>query len=453
MSMPGGARRGGPGKHRGAVASSARDASAGDVDDGLDAGPGESATAPAVGRARDSATWGVVDQGLFGASNLLSNLILARWLPTEQYGAFATALAVLFLLGVLHAALFVEPMLVLGAKRRAQQSEYLQLLTTGHTLFGAAGLAACLAVGSGLWWSGRQEAAEIVGALGLALPCVLAAWLTRRMFYLRSTPRDAALASAVYLLLILAGFGVARQLDMLSAATALLIMAITSAVVSALLMSRLGVQPWKRTDTSRARRLLAEHWGLSRWLVLVVPFEWLPGNYYYLALPTIAGLGEPALLKASMNFVQPLMQVFAAMRLALTPRFVAAAATARIDRVAWRAVAVTCGAATAWYGVLFVAGDALADLLYDSAYPEVGGVLRVLGLLPIFFALGTIGSGLLRARERTRHELWAGIAASIVSLAIGIPLMIDQGALGAAYAVVAGYAALATCRFALLAWR
>jgi len=395
----------------------------------------------------------VLDQCFFGASNLLLNVLLARWLSHEQYGVFATALSALFLVAILHAALFVEPMLVLGAKRRDQQGAYLQLLLTGHTLFGVAAFLVCAALAAFFASAERRDLAAVLLALGVAVPCVMASWLLRRVFYLRGAPRVAAFASAGYFALLVIGVVLAKHSGSLSAAAALSVMAATSAAVSALLLRALPIQLFDRIEREQAGRLLKEHWSLSRWLVVVVPFEWIPGNYYYLALPVIAGLGAPALLKASMNFVQPLMQVFAALRIMLTPVFVESVDSRMRHGRALRASAVMVGAATAWYGVLFFAGDALAELLYGSSYPEVGPLLRTLGLVPVFFALGAVGSGLLRARERTGLELWVGIVASGVSLLVGIPLMLERGALGACYALVASYAAFAITRFALIASR
>lgn len=398
------------------------------------------------------AGWTVLDQCLFGASNLVLNILLARWLPNEQYGVFAAVLSVLFLVGILHAALFVEPMLVLGAKHRDEQDAYLRLLLAGHALFGIATIGVCAALATFFLWNGHRGLAGILAAFALAAPCVLASWLTRRIFYLRGAPRMAAFASGLYFVLLLVGVVIANRLDVLSAGVSLLVMALASALVSALLLAALPMRLFERIEPTRARRMLQEHWSLSRWLVLVVPFEWIPGNYYYLALPMIAGLGAPALLKASLNLVQPLMQVFAALRIMLTPIFVASIDSSLRTRRAVRPTAAMVGAATLWYALLFFWGDALVALLYGPAYSEIGPLLRILGLVPVFFALGAVGSALLRARERTGQELAVGIMASGVSLLVGVPLMIEHGALGACYALVAAYAAFAVGRFVLLGW-
>ena len=46
--------------------------------------------------------WAIVDQALFALSNLLINVLLARWLSPREYGAFVTAYVVLVLVSVAH---------------------------------------------------------------------------------------------------------------------------------------------------------------------------------------------------------------------------------------------------------------------------------------------------------------------------------------------------------------
>ncbi len=73
-----------------------------------------------------------MDQGLFSISNLVLNVLLARWLLPEDYGIFATAFAIFLLVATLHTGLFEEPMLVFGSgKYRNRISEYLGTLLHG----------------------------------------------------------------------------------------------------------------------------------------------------------------------------------------------------------------------------------------------------------------------------------------------------------------------------------
>src|SRR5262245_52790299 len=61
--------------------------------------------------------WTLVDQGVFTASNFLFQMLLARWLAPQDYGAFTVALAIFLLIGAGQIALFGEPLLVYGARK------------------------------------------------------------------------------------------------------------------------------------------------------------------------------------------------------------------------------------------------------------------------------------------------------------------------------------------------
>src|SRR2546423_630759 len=71
--------------------------------------------------------WGVqsvlaiFDQGLTAAAGFGVNLVLARWLPAEAYGAFAVAFAGYLFVSGFHNVLLLEPLSVLGPARHADR--------------------------------------------------------------------------------------------------------------------------------------------------------------------------------------------------------------------------------------------------------------------------------------------------------------------------------------------
>src|SRR5207245_10376632 len=54
----------------------------------------------------------LVDQGLISGSGFILNLLLARWLPAETYGAFAVAFAVFLFASGFHNVLLLESLSV-----------------------------------------------------------------------------------------------------------------------------------------------------------------------------------------------------------------------------------------------------------------------------------------------------------------------------------------------------
>ena len=57
----------------------------------------------------------VTDQALFSGANFLVNVLLARRLAPEEYGAYSLAYAWFLLCAALHQSLLIEPMMIFGA--------------------------------------------------------------------------------------------------------------------------------------------------------------------------------------------------------------------------------------------------------------------------------------------------------------------------------------------------
>jgi O-antigen/teichoic acid export membrane protein len=397
--------------------------------------------------AQRAAGWAALDQCFFGTSNVALNLVLARWLPPEAYGAFTLGQVGLVFAGVVHAALLVEPMLVLAARERAGFRGYLQLLLIGHLGFCALAAALLLAIGALV----APAVAAALHAAAVAAPCVLALWLLRRACYAAATPRTAAVASAVHLAGSLGVIAALHGLDRLGPVSALHGVAAVSAAVAAVMLRLLRAPILRAPDRALLARLLPEHARLARRLVVIVPFEWLPANFPYLVLPTLGGVGSAALLRAAMNLVQPLMQIHSALRMLLVPAFVRAQdgdmrAAHGFERVA----AVIVGGALLWWGLLAAHGAPLAEWLYGGRYPEAGALLGLLGAIPVFTAVCAIARSRLRARLALGDELRAHAAASAVAVALGLPAMSLYGVMGAAAAGVSAYAVLTGWQIAAL---
>src|SRR5438309_11851643 len=59
----------------------------------------------------------VIDQGLTASVGFGVNVLLARWMPSDVYGAFAVAFAGFLCVSGFYNAMLLEPMTVLGPAR------------------------------------------------------------------------------------------------------------------------------------------------------------------------------------------------------------------------------------------------------------------------------------------------------------------------------------------------
>src|SRR4051812_17840854 len=63
----------------------------------------------------------IIDQGLTASVSFGVNVLLARWMPPDVYGAFAVAFAGFLFVSGFHNAVLLEPLTVLGPARHAKQ--------------------------------------------------------------------------------------------------------------------------------------------------------------------------------------------------------------------------------------------------------------------------------------------------------------------------------------------
>src|SRR6202140_2571841 len=143
-------------------------------------------------------TWAVTDQGMFALTNVALNVLLGRWLTSDQYGAFAVGYSLFLLIGAFHTALLTEPLLVFGPGKYARQRRtYLGLLLRGHWALTVIGSLLLIIAGLGLTLNGVGPLAQTCFGLALAAPFSLLMWFARRASYVTVQPRLAAAASTL----------------------------------------------------------------------------------------------------------------------------------------------------------------------------------------------------------------------------------------------------------------
>lgn len=205
--------------------------------------------------------WAILDQGAFAASNFLLNILLARWLTPQEYGAFAVTFSAFLFLAALHFSLLIEPMLIFGAGRhRTVFRRYLQVLLAGHGAVSIAMAAVLGGVGLVAWRLDEGALAGSFLALALAGPFILFQWLMRRSCCARLNPRPSALAGVGYLVAVVGGAIVLFRADQLTAVLAIALMGVASLAAGAFTaLTHRGVDE-EAPAAGFARSVLREHW-------------------------------------------------------------------------------------------------------------------------------------------------------------------------------------------------
>jgi O-antigen/teichoic acid export membrane protein len=398
----------------------------------------------------------ILDQGLFAGTNFIVSILLARWLPPAQYGAFATAYSLFLLLGTFHTALLTEPMLIFGPGKYTRVfRRYLALLLYGHT--GMTTLISLILTGvAGLFYlfgsrTGAQLAAALCG-LAAAAPGILLLWVVRRAFYVHVQPQWAAIGGVLYLLLTMVGIFVVQRLAWLSAFSALVVMGISSALVGVWLIHRLR-PAWTRREPT-AREVLAAHWAYGRWSTGTALLIWLPGNIYFALSPVWMGLEGSAALKAIMNLILPVQHINSAVTVLLSPLLVKASKAAGREGLAsmvYITLSLFAVSSAAYWGLLAVLRSQIIEWLYKGQYAEYSNLLLAVGLLPFFGGMTASFGSALRAIERPDLVFWCYVAATVVALTVGLWLLATQGVKGAVIGTLASNFVTATLMIALYA--
>ena len=377
--------------------------------------------------------WSVLDQALFAGGNFVLNVLLARWLAPEAYGAFTVAFVVFLLVGTVHGGLFVEPLLVFGPGRfEGRTRPYLRVLLGGHAVF-SGGAAVLLGTAGGAAWAlGSPALGVLLGVLALGQGFVLALWLLRRACYVVERPDWAAGAGALYLAVLVAGAFGLREAGLLSGVTALALMAAGSLLASVALAVRLGV-PLRPARGALGGEAREAHVGYGRWAAWTGVLEWAALAVPYLALPVFVGLEASGALRALYNLAMPALQGFGALATLALPLFVRARAEGRLRDTAAKVGAGMVGLSLAYAALVLVGGRAAVAWLYDGQYAVGWASLGLLAALPVVNAGANVLATLLRSDERPaavfRARAWAtGVAATVgtgLTAAFGV-----AGALG-----------------------
>lgn len=377
-------------------------------------------------------SWALLDQGLFAASNFILNVILARWLGAEGYGAFAISYTVFLFVGVIHTSLITEPMLVFGSGRYQHQSAgYVACLLKIHWSFAWVGCA-CITAFAGLayWSTASRGPIFLLAALSGLL---LYPWLLRRASYLPTRPKFAAEGGAFYLLMLLGIVFALRHFGMLSALTGLMAMGAASLMAGALIQWRLTHSGELDTEIPPTRgEILCEHWNYGRWALFTSILGWIPGNLSMLILPIWGGTEASGQLKAASNLILPVQQLLAAAGPLILPMLVRTRTDPNFRiRVHWMAAGFALPTLL-WTLLLVMIGTPLSQWLYQGGFPISRPLLIFLGLQTTLSAALLIFTAALRALELPKLTSYGYAISCLLSLLIGVPLTAIYGVEGAA---------------------
>jgi O-antigen/teichoic acid export membrane protein len=248
----------------------------------------------------------LLDQLSFSGCNFLINVLLARHMVPDDYGAYVVAYTWFQLAQNLYDAFVSEPLVIFGSgKFREQFRAYLGYAYRGHGMFSvlaviALGIATLLAY----QFDQRVVALALLGA-ALATPLILMRWLTKAPLYVLGRPHLGAVANAVYLGIVAGGIFALDGAGLLTPFSAMLLLGIGIAT-GALLITRFVLKPeWKGRDAPLYQEALSEHLTYGKWSTGYRILNWAPPSAITFLTSSLLGLASTGAYRALNGLVMP----------------------------------------------------------------------------------------------------------------------------------------------------
>lgn len=383
----------------------------------------------------------LIDQGLISGANFIVGIVLARHLAPDQYGAYALAFQVFLFLSVAYAALVLEPLSVFGSSVYLKSNrEYLGALLRIHGVIAAViflGLFTCA-------WVIRlvSPGSELISALigvGVASPCMLLFSLARRGFYVKLSPRQAALGALGYFAIVLGCLLFAFHRGALSPLVAFLLIAAGAGVTAPMMLVRLRFSRRPRQAALKFSEVIHRHWGYGRWALGSAVAIWFSTAIYYPVLGSFHGLAATGALQALSNFSSPVGQAFAAMSLLSLPYAAGVhyqGTSKGTGNLAGKLALIYAGGTTLYWLLVVIFRWQIVEHLYAGRYMGIVGVIPWLALASVLRISATSQAIMLRAMHAPSLVFVAYGAASVVDVVAGIPCTWAFGLWGAIFGMV-----------------
>jgi glycosyltransferase involved in cell wall biosynthesis/O-antigen/teichoic acid export membrane protein len=378
----------------------------------------------------------IADQAAFSGTNFALNVLLARWLTSEGYGAFSVAWSVCLILAALHNALIVEPMTVLGpAEFGTRLGSYLKLVTRLNWM--AVLVVGLLAAGASVFYRGLAVR-HALWALGLALPGYLLLLTCRREQYIADRPIRAFYRSVAYGALLAAALVALHSSGKLAAWNAVLVTGVSLPVALWAIVRR-DLPPDYQPSQHTWQEVSTAHWGYGRWIFASALLGIGISDMQVLLLSKMVDLSSAGALRALMNFILPVGQLLTVISVFSLPKLARGMKEDGVPRGLRAAMFYSLGViliALVYGCAVVLLGSPLERLLYGGRMAAYVDELPWLALAAVLSGVAIAFTTPLRAAQNSQHTLFAGVAATLAGLGSSLVLLPRYGLRGALVSLV-----------------
>jgi len=379
-------------------------------------------------------SWTLLDRGLFALSNFGLNVVLARWMSPEAYGAFAIAFSIFLIIGAAQSTIVTGPLLIFGPRRFSDRyPAYLGLVIKGQFVLSLVISLGLVVAGFGFIMIGNHSTGTVLFALAVSGPFILLLWLLRSSNYARLQARGAAVSGAIYLVVLLVAAYSFFRLGILTPETALFLMAAASLAVAI----RLAIRQKADLRAEKlwgpfAREVAIEHWRYARWMLPAQLLTAARNNLFYFILPIWAGLEATGALRAFSNLTMPIGFMGYSLGGILVPMLVRARNNNSFVEKTVLAFVLFLGNSALYAAVLILFQNEIVGTLYQNKFDDYAYLVWLVALVPVVQSPAIVVGAALRALERPKEVFWATLAGVTCAVTLGLGAVALSGVLGAA---------------------
>jgi O-antigen/teichoic acid export membrane protein len=398
----------------------------------------------------------VLDQGLFSGFNFISVVLLARWMPSEEFGAYSYVFSVFLLLAGFHSVLIVEPLNIYGpARYKNCLSEYISTITKLHWILSSILTVAVVIIGAIVWM--RCPMLPLGSAFigfGISQGFILYFWLQRRTHYMERTISRSLIGTIFSGIGLLIGIIALHSLHCLTSLWVFILMGSSAFFAGTLMRTKKRKNNEYIFEIIELKKIFIENWRYGRWLMLSTGMYWLTTSAYLVLTGSILTLNDAGSFRAIQNLASPILQINTAMGLVFMPwlssQYAAFGQRALRQGIYLFTIAGT-SLAIGYMVAIWIGSEEIIKIIYGNKFLDIASLLPFYCLLPVIYSVTSGWLTGLRVLEKTNAIFAIDAIGAFSTLTFGVLLVYKYGISGA----IAGTIISSSSRMILLPkiWR
>jgi O-antigen/teichoic acid export membrane protein len=383
----------------------------------------------------------IVERALLGATTFAVTILLGRWSGPDELGLFLIFFPLLFVAIAIQESLITAPYTVYSADHADRQSRRAYLGGVLSNTIALSLLASgCFAIAAiALFAMQKSIPAWAAVALAAATPFVLLREFARRVVYAELKPQAAVAISGSVSALQIAMMSGLYLSGKLNAATSFAAMGASSAVVAGVwfFVNRSLIQFRQAPGVTAFRK----NWSLGSWSVATQVGEIVRTQMFPWLLAIVANDATAGVFGACAIIAALPTPLHVALSNILLPQFVQEfkqRGAAAADRLMWQATGWLSGVMLAYFGAIVATSAWIVPAFYGGEYQGTQHAVIVLTLAQVFAGASLPAARALFVLHRPDQVFISHLAGIVINLTLGIALLQSWGITGAAYATLAG---------------